>query len=313
VPTLFETERLVLRTLELGDAPFMLALMTDPEWIRHIGDRKLRTEEDARRSMLKGPLALYRRFGFGLWLVARRGDEASLGICGLVKRPGLDDVDLGFAFLPAHRGSGYAREAALATLSHAHRALGLTRVVAIASPANERSHRVLESIGMTRAGTVRLPSAASDDLLFASHAGTEPRTKSAQSEIDALVLRFFDAFTVTADRPHQLDQLAELFTPTALIVHKRGPIIDCGDLEDFTAPRRDVLSTERAAHFLEWEEHAETTVSASLAQRRARYRKRGLVDGRPLEGTGTKLFQLVDTPRGWRIASIVWEDDVPPP
>ena len=145
---ILRTPRLVLRELVVDDATFLVDLLNDADFMRHIGDRGVRTREDAERYLAEGPLASYARHGFGLWHVARAGDRVAIGICGLLRRDTLDDVDIGFAFLPAFRGSGYARESAAAVIAHAHHAIGLERVVAIVAPANAASARLLERIGM---------------------------------------------------------------------------------------------------------------------------------------------------------------------
>ena len=142
------TERLVLRHLDESDASFIVELMNDPDWLRFIGDRGVRTLDDARGYIATGPGAMYARYGFGLYAVERRDEPGPIGICGLVRRDWLEDADLGFAFLPRFRRAGYAREAAAATLEHAA-ALGRKRVLAIVSPENEVSVRLLTTLGMT--------------------------------------------------------------------------------------------------------------------------------------------------------------------
>lgn len=141
-----ETERLLLRRLEPEDAPFILELVNEPGWLRFIGDRNVHDLDGARRYMEEGPRALYARLGFGLYCVTAK-DGMPLGMCGLIKRDTLEDVDLGFAFLARHHGHGYAREAAAATLEHARRDHGLTRLAAITDPDNARSIHLLESLG----------------------------------------------------------------------------------------------------------------------------------------------------------------------
>ncbi|HEY1012641.1 MAG TPA: GNAT family N-acetyltransferase [Herpetosiphonaceae bacterium] len=148
-----ETERLALRELTLDDAPFILDLLNDPDFIRHIGDKGVRSLDDARRYLSDGPLASYARFGYGLWLAELRGG-APIGLCGLVRRDTLPDPDIGYALLPAYRAASYASEAAAAVMAHAFGALGLPRLLAIVSPANAGSSRVLEKIGMRGAGTI---------------------------------------------------------------------------------------------------------------------------------------------------------------
>ena len=151
-----ETSRLRLDRLAEADAPFLLELTNDPDWLRYIGDRGVRDLASAVRYVAEGPQASYRRHGFGLYRVDRRTDGASMGICGLVRREGLDHPDLGFAFLPAYRGAGYAHEAALAVLRHAAEDLGLTRLLAVTLADNFASIALLERLGFRCDGDVAL-------------------------------------------------------------------------------------------------------------------------------------------------------------
>lgn len=151
-----ETARLALRELSPGDAPFILQLLNDAGFLEFIGDKGVRTLADAREYILKGPMDSYRRFGFGLYLTCLRADGTPLGICGLVKRETLADVDVGFAFLARYWGCGYASESASAVLHHGHAVLGLRRIVAIVAPANHGSMAVLEKIGLRLERRIRL-------------------------------------------------------------------------------------------------------------------------------------------------------------
>src|SRR6185295_1882980 len=139
-----QSERLVLRRLVPDDAAFMLGLLNDPDWIRFIGDRGVRSVDAARDYLIEGPISMYGREGFGLYRVEQKSDGAAVGVCGLIKRPELPDVDLGFAFLPAFRGLGYGVESAAAALRYGLKVLGLRRIVAITSPDNDDSMRLLE-------------------------------------------------------------------------------------------------------------------------------------------------------------------------
>jgi [ribosomal protein S5]-alanine N-acetyltransferase len=143
----FDTARLRLRMFTPDDASFMLELQTDSSWLRHIGDRGVHDLDSARDYLHRVPLDMYRGLGFGPLRMDLR-DGTPVGMCGLFKRDTLDDVDLGYALLPRHRGMGYAAEAAAATLAWACGALGLRRVIAITSPDNDASGRVLERAGM---------------------------------------------------------------------------------------------------------------------------------------------------------------------
>ena len=155
--TVLETERLVLRRFTPDDAPFVLELLNDPGWIANIGDRGVRTLEAAAGYIASRMLSMYERHGFGMWLVELKGSGEAIGTAGLVKREGLEHVDIGFAFLERHRGKGYALEASRATLDYARHPLALGTIVAIVSKGNDRSIALLEKIGFGRAGSVTLP------------------------------------------------------------------------------------------------------------------------------------------------------------
>jgi RimJ/RimL family protein N-acetyltransferase len=142
----FETERLTLRHFVHDDAPLVLELLNDPLWIRFIGDRKVRTLEEA-RGYLDKPIRSYAEHGYGLYHVARKSDGVALGMCGLVKRDTLPHADVGFAFLERFRGAGYAREATRGTLQYARATLGLGTLLAIVSPGNQRSASLLAKLG----------------------------------------------------------------------------------------------------------------------------------------------------------------------
>ena len=144
---ILRTDRLRLRTVQEQDANFYLELVNDPDFIEHIGDRGVRTVEDALRALREGPLAMHALRGHSLYVVERLEDGAAVGLSGLIKRDSLDDVDIGYAFLPRWRGQGYALEAGHGVVRHA-RALGLRRLVAITAPANEASIGLLLKLGL---------------------------------------------------------------------------------------------------------------------------------------------------------------------
>lgn len=166
--TILETERLQLRHFSPEDVQFILELLNEPSFIRNIGDRGVRTLEDARAYIRDVPVASYAKNGFGLYLVQLKETNEPIGMCGLIKRPGLEDVDIGYAFLPRFWSKGYALEAARAVKTYAKDVVGLKRLVAITDPANEGSVRVLEKLGLRFEKLVRL---SADDIelkLFAT-------------------------------------------------------------------------------------------------------------------------------------------------
>ena len=150
--TLPETDRFRLRELRADDAAFALALLNDPGFLAHIGDRGVRDLDQASTYLREGPIASYARNGFGMWAVEMKNDGSLAGMCGLIRRDLLPDPDLGYAFLPQWRGQGLAREAALLSLQIAFGPLGLPRVLAIVTIGNVASRRLLESLGMRLQG-----------------------------------------------------------------------------------------------------------------------------------------------------------------
>jgi RimJ/RimL family protein N-acetyltransferase len=164
-----QTARLVLRQLELSDAEFILELLNDAVFLQFIGDKGVRTPDDACEYILKGPIESYGRNGFGLYAACLR-DGTPVGICGLVRRDGLADVDVGFAFLARYRSQGYAVESASAVMAHARTVLRIARIVAITAPDNSNSIAVLEKIGLKFERMVRLAEETTELKLF----GTPP-------------------------------------------------------------------------------------------------------------------------------------------
>jgi RimJ/RimL family protein N-acetyltransferase len=163
-----ETDRLRLRLLSVDDADFVLKLLNEPSFIQNIGDRGVRTPDDARSYILKGPIASYEKHGFGLWLVETKEGGAQIGICGLIKRDVLADVDIGYALLPQFWYRGYALESASGVLSYARERLGMKRLLAVVNADNQSSIRLLEKIGFKYEKMVQLSADAPEIKLYAS-------------------------------------------------------------------------------------------------------------------------------------------------
>lgn len=157
-----------MRQFSTDDAPFILRLLNEPSFIKNIADRGVRTLEDAHNYLLNGPIASYHKNGFGLWLVKGKELSTPMGMCGLIRRDGLEDVDIGYAFLPEFWGQGYAVETASAVLGYARETVGLKRVVAIVSSGNQNSIKLLEKIGFLYEKMITLPGDDEEIKLFAS-------------------------------------------------------------------------------------------------------------------------------------------------
>ncbi len=165
-----QTERLRLRHMSDADAAFMLELVNDPAYHRFIGDRGVHTVEAARNYMRTGAMAMVARLGFGFYIVELLENSCPIGVCGLAKRDFLDDVDIGYAFLPQYGGQGYAIEAARGVLGHA-RELDLRRIVATVLPDNSASIRVLEKLGLRFERIVQAPDTTRELQLFGMEIG----------------------------------------------------------------------------------------------------------------------------------------------
>jgi ribosomal-protein-alanine N-acetyltransferase len=163
-----DTERLTLRELSIEDAEFILGLLNQPSFIRFIGDKGVRNLEDARQYILNGPIASYKQHGFGLFLVQLKAVNTPIGMCGLLKRESLADVDIGFAFLPEFWKKGYALESAAAVFSYGKDVLKLPRIVAITNKDNDASGTLLEKLGLSFDRIIDLNGNGDETKLFIS-------------------------------------------------------------------------------------------------------------------------------------------------
>ena len=150
------------------DTEFIIQLLNSPGWLKFIGDRNVKTEDDAKAYLENGPLTSYRENGFGLYLVERKEDHQPIGMCGILRRSTLENPDIGFAFLPEFNSKGYAFEIASETLTFARKKLKLPTVYAITVPNNERSIKLLEKIGLQFVKTIQLPGGSEELQLYST-------------------------------------------------------------------------------------------------------------------------------------------------
>lgn len=164
---MLETERLLISKLSYDDCAFIFELVNEPAFRRYIGDRGVRTLDDARAYLRNGPIDSYTNNGYGLFRVCRRGATTPIGICGLVKRDHFEHPDLGFTFLEKHWANGYAYESSCAVISHARQQLGLSCLIAIASRDNRNSLALLEKLGFRFEKMVQMPGETKDICRYA--------------------------------------------------------------------------------------------------------------------------------------------------
>lgn len=161
-----QTERLRMRRLTLLDADLMLAVWNDPAFIKHVADRGIRTVEQAQEALLQGAFKLYEDYGYGPYRVALTEGDEEIGICGLFRREGFDDPDIGYSVLPPYCGQGYAYEAASAVLRYARTDLKLARIIAFISPQNSASIGLAEKLGLQFEKAARLAGESEDVSLY---------------------------------------------------------------------------------------------------------------------------------------------------
>ncbi len=166
---ILETERLILRQFTLDDAAFILELLNTPTWLRFIGDRGVHSIEDAENYLRNGSLKSYAENGFGFYAVVEKESKKAIGMCGLIKRDTLPDIDIGFAFVPNLISKGFGYEIASATLDYAFNVLKIKRIVAIVNPENEKSIGLIKKIGMQFEEMIKFGEEAKELMLFSKY------------------------------------------------------------------------------------------------------------------------------------------------
>ena len=163
---IISTSRLELLEICEADAAFILELFNTPSWLKFIGDRNLRTEEDAKKYIINRLMPSYKIFGFGFYLTKLKEENVPIGICGIVKRDFLEHVDIGFAFLPQYEGKGYGYESAAGVVNYALTTLGIETLAGIANSDNKSSIALLEKLGFRFKKMILLPNETEEIMLF---------------------------------------------------------------------------------------------------------------------------------------------------
>ncbi len=163
---LFQTKRLNIRPVTTEDAAFILELMNTPKWIKNIGDRNVRTVKDAESYIKEKAFPQLKTYGYGNNVIIRKEDYVKLGTCGMYHREGMDSIDLGFAFLPANEGKGYAFEAASKIMTVGKEEFGLTELSAFTLEGNQSSRNLLERLGFNLKGIGKLPNDTTELLHY---------------------------------------------------------------------------------------------------------------------------------------------------
>lgn len=290
----YATPRLWLDKLILDDAQFIMELVNTPGWIKFIGDRKIATLDDACayiRKLMDNPNAQY-------WVVRQKTGNSTVGVVTLVMRDYLEHPDIGFAFLPAYMGQGYAAEAARTILYDS--ATSHEYILAITIKENQSSIKLLQKLGLR----------FRNEIIQNNEPLHIYAVQGDKVQIDRLVQAFFGLFTNAGDKEPNLDAVTSMCIADAVIIKQAGLESTVYNVASFTAPRRILLTNGTLTDFEEWETSEETTITGNIAQRHSVYEKRGVLEGAPFSTTGNKLFHFIKTAEGWRISALLWEDDV---
>ncbi|MGB3588188.1 MAG: GNAT family N-acetyltransferase [Tunicatimonas sp.] len=166
---ILETDRLVIEQASTDDASFFYRLLNSPTWLKYIGDRGIRSEEDAQSYIEDNFIGSYQEFGHGLFKMVRKDGSVPIGVCGFIKRSYLKSADIGFAILPEYEGQGYTLEAAQALMNYGRTVLKLNPILAITTDTNSKSRALLTRIGLRQAGKVKPNNSETEFLLYSDH------------------------------------------------------------------------------------------------------------------------------------------------
>jgi RimJ/RimL family protein N-acetyltransferase len=290
------SDRLSLDPLSFSDAPFIVELVNTPGWIEFIGDRNIHSEADAGIYIHKiktNPNVTY-------WVVRLLEGISPIGVITFIKRDYLPHPDIGFAFLPAHGGKGYAFEATRAVINFIA-ADYQEEMLASTLPSNQNSIRLLKKLSFifheeinVDGETLHIYAVSADKL-----------------QLDNVVHCFFNLFNNSNNRQPDWSMLYNICIPEAMITSKTDTVHTAYTLCAFIEPRQKILTDGTLQNFEEREVKEQTEIRGNIAQRFSIYWKRGVLKGEPFEQQGNKFFQFIKTVEGWKISAVLWEDKKP--
>jgi len=289
------TQHLSISTLTLNDNVFILELVNTKSWLDFIGDRNIGTPSDASayiQKILDNPNVTY-------WVVRLANEKTTIGLVTFIKRDYLEYHDIGFAFLPGYAGKGYAHEATVAVMNNLLQDYKSSHIQATTVPQNIRSIALLKKLGLGFEKEIEIENeklhvySVSKDLL----------------NINKVTQSFFSLFTNSNNRKPNFNKMNKLCIPEAVIINKTDKLHTVYNITSFIEPRQKILSDGTLTEFEEWETNGQTEIVNCIAQRHSVYAKTGILDGKRFKQTGHKFFHFIKTNDGWKISSVLWEDD----
>ena len=287
--------RVTLNELSLNDVSFIKELVNTPEWIKFIGDRNIHTYDEAKvyvQKIIENPHINY-------WVVKLKNHNISIGIITFIKRDYLEHYDIGFAFLPQHYKKGFAYEATIPILNDAMNNDNHRRILATTIQKNVSSIKLLERLGLRYEKQVKN---GKDLLLIYSLNNEKP-------SINQITNTFFDLFTSAKEKKLQLEKIFDICFSVAIIIKKSIGKEEVFNIDSFISLRKKILTDGSLTEFEEYEVFEDTKIVGNLAQRFSKYEKKGYLNGSYFEEKGNKFFQYVKTVKGWKINSVIWEDN----
>lgn len=299
---ILESQRLTLRELNLSDAAFIQKIVNTKDFLTYIGDKKVFDRQSAEHYIQSGPAQSYKTHGFGLWLMQLKSDKQPIGLCGLLKRDTLEDVDVGFAVMPKHYRKGYTFEAAKACLDYGRHKLGIQKIVGITDSANTASIQLLNKLGMQYRKTIPFSENGTALLL-------EPFVaKSDLEQINSLINKYFGIFNNINNSSLDISQLRKLTIKECHIINNTGSEPLIYDLDSFISSRQKMLTDGTLTEFSENEISHQTHIFDKIAQRFCLYEKSGGLNGKAFDGKGMKTIQLIKISNEWKISAVTWSD-----
>ncbi len=286
------TERLTLSELTLNDTEFIIELVNTEGWLKFIGNRNIKTQEDAVKyiqMLLDDPGIVY-------WVIKPKEQNIPIGVVTFINRKHLPHPDLGFAFLPQHSGKGFAYEAAKIVLDDI--ISEYPTLLASTLDGNINSMKLLEKLGF-----MPLKEEMEGDVKVFYYKITLDKVT-----IDTVIKTFFSIFNNKNDQP-DWNVIHKVCIPETMVIKKNGTEHIIYNLNSFVDPRKKILSDGTLIDFEEYEINSETKIVGNIAQRYSRYQKTGTLNGEQFKEFGTKFLQLIKINNEWKISSIIWEDD----
>ncbi|MBS1729735.1 MAG: GNAT family N-acetyltransferase [Bacteroidetes bacterium] len=288
-----QSERLLIEPLSKKDARFIFDLVNTEAWLRFIGNRNVNSLEDASNYITKiqsNPNVTY-------WTVSLKEDKTKIGIITYIKRDYLETPDIGFAFLPAYSNMGYAYEASQAVIKNMIN--DYTQLEAVTIPENHSSIKLLKKLGFYFEKEIVI-----DNTLLHIY-----KIDNEKKLINILIKTFYNVFTRTNNKQPNTELLRQICIPEGIIISKSGEVHHTYNIETFITSRQKILTDGTLTQFEEHETFETTTINKNISQRYSHYEKSGILEGKYFEQKGNKLFQFIKTFTGWKISTVLWEDE----